>query len=117
LRVGGGNSRGILLLANTSNTITAAIVHVSNSAVTSGGGGNNNGGVSRLGLGLGANVINADQLNVGGGKSAGTFDFQGATGTLTLAGTRRETRSISLWGTKTARPGSTNVTQFALAGH
>jgi hypothetical protein len=116
LRVGGGNVRGILLLANTTNTITAAIVHVANSAVTSGAGGNNNGGVSRLGLGVGANVINTDALNVGGGKSAGIFDFQGATGTLTLAGRGGNPVSITL-GNQNSATGSNTVTQFALAGH
>jgi autotransporter-associated beta strand protein len=116
LRVGGGNARGILLLANTTNTITAAVVHVANSAVTSGTGGNNNGGVSRLGLGAGTNVINADTLNVGGGKSAGIFDFQGSTGTLTLAGRGGNPVNITL-GNQNSATGSTNVTQFALAGH
>ena len=116
LRVGGGNVRGILLLANTTNTITAAIVHVANSSVTSGGGGNNNGGVSRLALGPGTNVINADVLNVGGGKSAGIFDFQTDTGTLTLAGRGGNPVNITL-GNQNSATGSNTVTQFALAGH
>jgi autotransporter-associated beta strand protein len=116
LRVGGGNSRGILLLANASNAITAAIVHVSNSAVTSGAGGNNNGGVSRLGLGSGTNVINADTVNVGGGKSAGIFDFQSSTGTVMLAGRAGGLVNITL-GNQNSATGSNTVTQFALAGH
>jgi autotransporter-associated beta strand protein len=115
LRVGGGNVRGVFLLASVSNTITAAIVHVANSSVASASG-NNNGGVSRLGLGLGANVINADLLNVGGGKSAGIFDFQGGTGTLTLGGRAGGTVKNTV-GNQTSATGSNTATQFLLAGH
>ena len=117
LRVGGGNSRGILLLANTSNTITAAVVHVSNSAVAAASG-NNNGGTSRLGLGLGSNIIRTNVLNVGGGKSPGIFDFQGETGTLTLTGQDGGTSTVNITiGSASSATGSNTVTQFLLAGH
>ena len=117
LRVGGGNSRGILILANTSNTITAAIVHVSNSAVAAASG-NNNGGTSRLGLGLGSNIIRTNVLNVGGGKSPGIFDFQGETGTLTLTGQEGGTSTVNITiGSASSATGSNTVTQFLLAGH
>ncbi len=48
-------------------------------------------------LGAGTNVINTAALVIGETKSAGTLDFLGTTGTLTIAGQngRREHRQHS----------------------
>jgi autotransporter-associated beta strand protein len=116
LRVGGGNVRATLTLANTSNTITAAAVRIGDSGVS--GPGNNNAGRSIIHLGAGANVINTTALVIGETKSAGTLDFSGPTGTLTIAGPSggASTANIQI-GSSSNATGSGDVSMLLLDGH
>ena len=116
LRVGGGNVRGTMTLANTSNTITAAAVRIGDSAVS--GAGNNNAGRSILHLGGGANVINTAALVIGETKSAGILDFLGTTGTLTIAGQAggASTANIQI-GSSSNATGSGDISMLQLDGH
>jgi fibronectin-binding autotransporter adhesin len=120
LRVGyGGNITGILRLANTTvsavaptNTITAAAIQVGNSN------NQNNGGASTLSLGGGSNVLNAATINLGGGKSAGTMNFLGSSGSVTIAGTTggSSTANITV-GAAGSATASGNFSNMLFAGH
>ena len=89
-RVGqGGNLGGTLLLANTSNTITATNVRVGDTNQPNPGSNvGNNGSASTVTLGAGSNVINATSIVLGAGKTTGNMLFAAgtSTGTLTIAG-------------------------------
>jgi fibronectin-binding autotransporter adhesin len=117
-RVGSGNARGTLTLANVSNTITAPQVRVGDSSV--GGTGDNNAGRSTLHLGAGTNVISTSSIVIGNGKSGGTIDFAAAAtnGTVTIAGITggASTTPISV-GTSSSATGSNDESQLFLAGH
>jgi autotransporter-associated beta strand protein len=120
-RVGNGNSRGEMNLAGTSNTITASQVRIGDTGQDGGGTGgseNNNGGDGFLRLGGGTNVINADVIQVGRTKGAGFITFQGATGTLTIAGTAggASTANIQV-GSADNGTGDTSVSELQFAGH
>jgi autotransporter-associated beta strand protein len=98
-RVGNGNARGEMNLANTSNTITAAQIRIGDSGQDAGGTGgseNNNAGRSFLRLGAAVNVLNTDLLIIGRTKSGGTIEFQQATGTLMLAGSAGGTSTANI---------------------
>lgn len=86
VRVGYGQTNdGSLLLSNTSNVITANSIHVGNSLTA------NAHGSPELVLGTGTNVLNANLIAIGLGKSADSsirFASQvaGSPGTVTIAG-------------------------------
>ena len=118
LRVGGGNVRATLTLANTSNTITAAGMRAGDSNVS--GGGNNNAGRSSIHLGGGTNVLNVNSIILGEGKSGGTLDFgpTAGSGTLTIAGEAGGASTASLQiGSSSSGTGSGDESQLFLAGH
>jgi fibronectin-binding autotransporter adhesin len=119
-RVGGGNVAGTMLLANTSNTIIANQVRVGDSSVQPpGGGGNNNGGPGNLMLGLGTNVINANNIIIGATKSQGIVGFQDAAlGSITIAGQTGvpSTANITI-GNASSATSTGNLSQLNLAGH
>jgi fibronectin-binding autotransporter adhesin len=120
-RVGNGNARGEMNLANTSNTITADWVRIGDSGQDGGGTGgseNNNAGRSFLRLGTGTNVINADMLIIGRTKSGGTIEFQEATGSLVIAGQAggMSTANIQIGSSDNATGGNLE-SMLSLAGH
>jgi autotransporter-associated beta strand protein len=120
LRAGAGNARGVLLLANTSNTITAAGVQIGNSLILGNGGGNNNGGNSALTLGGGSNVINTNTFNIGAGKSKATVMFPDVTGSLTLAGQAGGASTVNITvgsASSGTGPAAGNPSELLLAGH
>jgi autotransporter-associated beta strand protein len=83
-RVGFGSQIGSTLkLSNTSNTITANTVQISNSN-------GNNAQACVLTLGTGTNVINANTINLGVSKGNATLSFasqtSGSPGTVTIGG-------------------------------
>ncbi|HEV8607904.1 MAG TPA: autotransporter-associated beta strand repeat-containing protein, partial [Tepidisphaeraceae bacterium] len=115
-RVGAGNNRTVMTLANTSNSITANLIRIADSNATASG--NNNGGRSQLHLGPGTNVIAANTINIGEGKSGGTLDFQDFNGTLRITGAAggASTANIQL-GSSSSATGSGDESQIFLAGH
>jgi hypothetical protein len=78
----GSHGAGNVILANTSNSITAATVRIGDS--TDGTVSGNAGGSSSLSLGAGTNVIDANTINIGIAKDVGSLKFAGATGSLTI---------------------------------
>jgi hypothetical protein len=72
-------------LANTSNTITAALLGIANSGV--GNGMDNAGNGGNLFLGSGTNVIHANGISIGFGKATGNIQFSsGTNGSVTITG-------------------------------
>lgn len=101
-----------LTLADGTNTITAAGVDIGDSYHA-------NGNPCVLNLGAGSNLINANFIGLGSGKSAGTLQFTNTTGGLTIrgstGGSSRATRVIvsdQESGTATSNP-----SKMSLAGH
>jgi fibronectin-binding autotransporter adhesin len=118
LQVGGGNLRSTLTLANVSNTITVATINVGNSNVN--GPGNNNGGRSIMHLGAGSNVLNANTILLGEGKSGGILDFaaSAASGTVTITGQAGGTSVANIQiGSSSSVTGSNDDSELLLAGH
>lgn len=131
--VGGGNSRGVMLLANTpngvtgpTNTITVNAIHIANTTVANE---DNNGCGSantncRMSLGSGTaeapatNILHADQITIGAGKASGTLNFQGTTGSVVITGKAggASTANITI-GNESSATGSTTASQLLLAGH
>jgi autotransporter-associated beta strand protein len=120
-RIGNGNARSEMNLANTSNTITAAQVRVGDSGQDAGGTGgseNNNAGRSSLRLGAGTNVLNTDLLIIGRTKSGGTIEFHQPTGTLMLAGAAGGTSTANiLIGSSDNATGGNFESMLLLNGH
>lgn len=89
LRVGDNNSNSAgtpvadskLILASTSNNITAGTINL-------GQGAGQGSSVQSLRLGAGTNAINADTINIGGNttRSGGALLFDGATGSVVIRG-------------------------------
>jgi fibronectin-binding autotransporter adhesin len=75
-----------MILANTSNSITANSVIIGDS--NQGAGDNNNGlGITNtLSLGAGTNAINANVISIGNRKSAGSMKFAGPSGSVVIKG-------------------------------
>jgi autotransporter-associated beta strand protein len=78
----GSHGQGNVLLAKTSNQITAATVRVGDS--TDGTASGNAGAASTLQLGAGSNVIAANTVTIGAVKDTATLNFQTTTGSLTI---------------------------------
>ena len=118
LRVGAGNARAILNLANTSNTIITAAVRIGDSNVTSAGSSDNNGGASTMSLGPGTNEIRTNSIVVGSRKSGGTLNFLDSIGSVTITGRTggASTANITV-GDASSATHSGATSQFLLAGH
>jgi fibronectin-binding autotransporter adhesin len=119
-RVGAGNSRGTMTLANTSNKITAAQVRIGDSGVdagTTGGSNNNNGGVGTLRLGAGTNEINTNELLIGRVKNGGTLNFATTTGSLLLRGFTGEGSLVNITVGSADNGSHASASQLLLAGH
>jgi autotransporter-associated beta strand protein len=101
-------------LANTLNTITSNGIVVGDSNQSSAG--DNNGNGCNLLLGAGSNVINANVINIGFTKTAGTLSFLGSTGSVLINGETGGTTNIVV-GRGTAGTDTGNASQFLLAGH
>ncbi len=115
LNVGNGtNIRGILTLAGgaaSTNLINVATINLGTS-----GSGNAN-GLSQLNLGVGTNTIQANAINIGGGKATGIIQFQGAGGSVTIAGTGGGAAVANIT-IERETSGTANATStLALAGH
>ncbi len=109
----GQTAAGTVMLANTANTIVTTTLSVGDSSNLNGGGGT-------VTLGTGTNVLQADTINIGAGRSAGTLAFALTTGpgTLTIAnraGTGGAT--ISVGNTNGAAVGTAIASLLELRGH
>ena len=108
----------LVRLANTSNTITAAILGVANSGL--GSGADNAGVGGRLFLGAGNNVLRVNTINIGFAKATGSITFQSAsTGSVSITGAAggASTTDITIGQASTASYGGNGQNQLALAGH
>jgi autotransporter-associated beta strand protein len=83
------NSLTTVTLAGT-NTITAAMLAVSDQA------GSSHGGTATLSLGS-ANTINSNAIGVGQGRSFGTINFAAAGGAATIRGVAGGTSAVTAW--------------------
>ncbi len=120
-RVGvGGNTQGpgTVLLSNTTNTLIATTLTLGDT------GGNNGRGTGLLTLGTGANIIQADTINIGRGKNTGpgmlNFASQtaGSPGTVTItnkAGTGAA--NITVANINAVATGGGSVGTLDLRGH
>jgi fibronectin-binding autotransporter adhesin len=100
------HGQGVVLLADTSNSITAATVRVGDSSPSLNGGS----GTSTLSLGAGTNTIAANQITVGATKDSGLINFQTATGELTVtneAGTGGANFTVGTGGSGTGQGNGT----------
>ncbi len=118
-RVGGGNGRATVSLANTANTITAASIRIGDSTATSNGDNNGNQGPrSTLHLGSGTNVLAANSFIIGSGKSGGALDFLTSSGTLRITGAAGGTSTANITiGSATSGTGTNDESQLLLGGH
>jgi autotransporter-associated beta strand protein len=119
----GINSAGILNLADTtvasvapSNSINAADIEVGNSQ------NNNDGGMSTLSLGSGTNILQANTINIGIGKTGGVVTFAAdatAASSVTITGTGGGSALANITvGENTASTYTLGrVAQLLLAGH
>jgi autotransporter-associated beta strand protein len=104
----GSHGAGNIILANASNSITAAVVRIGDS--TDGTVSGNAGGNSSLQLGAGTNVIDSNTINVGNVKDNGTLKFAGSTGGLTInneAGTGGANMNVGQGGSGTSSANGT----------
>ncbi|HSI13324.1 MAG TPA: autotransporter-associated beta strand repeat-containing protein, partial [Chthoniobacter sp.] len=114
-RVGYGSQIGSTLkLSNTTNTITANTVQVSNSI-------NNNAQACFLTLGTGTNFISADTINLGVSKGVATLSFAsqtaGSPGTVVIGGKTKATADFVLANSAGSSTGATPTATLDLRGH
>ena len=108
-----------LRLPSGSNTIVAATIGVGNSGKTGTTASDNNGSqTARLFLGTGTNTINAGQIDIGNIKGSGSIEWQGSTGTVTIAGQAGGTSTANITlGRQSSATGTSTASQLLLAGH
>ncbi len=124
-RVGqGGNDSANVKLANSgtspTNTIQAASVRIGDtSSPNPGNNTGNNGSSSTLSLGGNAtNIIDANQITIGNGKSGGTLNFlSGSGGTLTIANQAGTGNANITMGNASSASNSAGVCLMDLTGH
>jgi autotransporter-associated beta strand protein len=108
----GTRGSAIVTLANTFNSLTAPSLSM---GVTGGGNANGN---STLNLGAGNNVLNIDNILIGGGKANALVQFAGATGSLTIAGAGGGTTTANITlGSGTSATNSGTPSALLLDGH
>lgn len=122
VRVGYGVvNTSVLTLSNTSNTITANAVQISNTSSYNAGSTYAGVGKTSLILGAGTNVISTDTLNIGVSKGDGTLKFAsqtaGSAGTLVLGGKSTALVNISVGSFANAGTGATPAGTLDLRGH
>ncbi len=105
------HSAGTTTLADGTNTLTANVFDFADSK-------SNNGSTGTLKLGQGVNIIQAGLLNIGLGKSAGTIEFSGPGGTLTLTGSNGVGSTVNIFiGEGESASYASAASQLLLAGH
>lgn len=114
-RVGFGvNVTSTLLLSDTSNSITANVVQLSNSNGL-------NSGSSTTVLGAGTNIIATDTLNIGVSKGVATLKFAsqtaGSAGTVVIGGKTGATTNIIVGSTLGTATGAQPTGTLDLRGH
>ena len=105
-----GSFPSSILLANTSNSISAANLNVGASGL---------GSSHALRLGAGTNVLHVDNIRLGSGsRDAGTINFQSGSGSITLADRTGSGRTnISLGNAAAQGTGYAATNVFDSAGH
>ena len=110
----GINNISTLKLSDTSNSITANSVQISNSA-------DFNAGQGTLQLGAGTNVISTNTLNIGVSKGVGFVQFAstapGSAGTLVIGGKTVATTNIVVGSSLSTNTGASPTGTLDLRGH
>ncbi|OYW72874.1 MAG: hypothetical protein B7Z37_23580, partial [Verrucomicrobia bacterium 12-59-8] len=114
-RLGYGiNVNSTLTLSDTSNSITANVVQISNSNTF-------NSGTSTLVLGAGVNTFITDAINIGVSKGVGTIKFAsqtaGSAGTVVIGGKTGATTNITVGSSLTTATGAFPTGTLDLRGH
>ncbi len=109
----GGRSLGTLTLSGTANSITTATFSVGNSNTLNAPGS----AVSQVLLGGGTNVINANTITLGQGKSSGNLVFAGSGGSLTIAGETGGTSTANITLSDATTASFNQNSNLSLAGH
>ncbi|MGV3662796.1 MAG: autotransporter-associated beta strand repeat-containing protein, partial [Prosthecobacter sp.] len=117
VRVGHGVvNTSTLTLSNTSNTITANTVNISNTASYNAGS-----GTSSMILGAGTNIISTNTLNIGLAKGNGTVKFAsqtaGSAGTVVIGGKTTALVDITVASSANVNTGATPGGTLDLRGH
>jgi fibronectin-binding autotransporter adhesin len=116
----GQNVKGILVLASgagSANVINVGTIDMGTSAIGPVGSSENGQTGSELFLGTGTNVIEANTINLGSGKSTGAIAFQYSAGSVSISGTNGTGASTITLGNENVSSATAATSSLLLAGH